>query len=199
MVMPSSTRLRLVLVSALAAWVTATAAAAAGPPAARGRATPPIAAAASRVPAPAAARPAAVPRAFLPLVGEARPIGDGPLVAFRARDRTLLAIPAPLLERLYFWYVEAARFPESAISTTGNSVAEAVVSLEQRGSRLLVRDRTPAFQKRSASGVPTAEPARVDPRAVARRSIARSTRRRSGRSSWRCRSSPRPRASCWST
>ncbi len=107
---------------------------------------------------------AATPKAFEAIVGNAQTIGDGPLQAWRVQDRALLAIPNAILGRLFFWYVEASRFPESAVATNGNSVAEAVVTLERQGSRLLIRDRTPAFQKRSASGVPTGEAAKVDPR-----------------------------------
>jgi hypothetical protein len=108
--------------------------------------------------------PPPLPKAFAATVGDAAPIGRGPLVAYQAKERTLLSIPLPLLDRLYFWYVEAARFPPKAIALQGNSVAEAVVSLEREGSRLLVRDRSPSFSKRSPSGVPTGEGLDVDPR-----------------------------------
>lgn len=105
-----------------------------------------------------------LPKAFAATVGDAAPIGRGPLVAYQAKGRTLLSIPLPVLDRLFFWYVEAARFPPGAIAVQGNSVAEAVVSLERQGSRLLVRDRSPGFSKRSPSGVPTGDGVDVDPR-----------------------------------
>ena len=108
--------------------------------------------------------PPPLPKAFAAQVGDAAPIGRGPLVAYQAKERTLLSIPLPLLDRLYFWYVEAARFPPGAVAIQGNSVAEAVVSLERQGSRLLVRDRSPSFSKRSPSGVPTGDAVDVDPR-----------------------------------
>ena len=59
------------------------------------------------------AQPAAVeaPKEFAAVVGDAKPIGSGPLVAYRTKDRTLLAFPTRLLDRLFFWYVEAARSP----------------------------------------------------------------------------------------
>ena len=104
------------------------------------------------------------PKAFAAVVGDAKPIGDGPLVAYRTKDQTLLAFPTPLLDRLFFWYVEAARFPPNAIAKDGNSVAEAVVTLERQGSRLLVQDRSPSFEKRSPSGIPEGDPSTVDPR-----------------------------------
>jgi hypothetical protein len=104
------------------------------------------------------------PKAFAAIVGDSQVIGNGPLLAYRGPDRTLLSLPKSLLDRLFFWYVEAARFPEAAVAIGGNSVAEAVVSLERQGSRLLVRDRSPAYQKRSASGVPDGGAAEVDPR-----------------------------------
>jgi hypothetical protein len=108
--------------------------------------------------------PAALPKAFVAAVGDAAPIGRGPLVAYQPGERSLLSIPLPMLDRLYFWYVEAARFPPAAVALEGNSVAEAVVSLERQGSRLLVRDRSPAYEKRSPSGVPTGEGLDLDPR-----------------------------------
>jgi hypothetical protein len=108
--------------------------------------------------------PAPATKAFAALVGDAAPIGKGPLVAWRTKDQTLLAIPVDLLDRLYFWYVEAARFPEAALAKDGNSVAEAVVQLERQGSRLLVRDRSPSFLKRSPSGVPEGDATEIDPR-----------------------------------
>jgi hypothetical protein len=104
------------------------------------------------------------PAAFAATVKGAAPIGSGPLVAYRVGEQTLVSIPIPLLERLFFWYVEAARFPPSAVALNGNSVAEAVVSLERQGARLLVRDRSPAYSKRSPSGVPTGEAIERDPR-----------------------------------
>jgi len=107
---------------------------------------------------------APTPKAFVTAIGDAAPIGRGPLVAYRAKERTLLSLPVPMLDRLYFWYVEAARFPPAAVALEGNSVAEAVVSLERQGSRLLVRDRSPAFEKRSPSGVPTGEAFELDAR-----------------------------------
>jgi hypothetical protein len=110
----------------------------------------------------------ALPKAFAKAVGDAAPIGRGPLVAYRTRDQVLLSVPVPLLDRLFFWYVEAARFPPAAVALKGNSVAEAVVSLERQGNRLLVRDRSPAFSKRSPSGVPDGDGLDVD----ARRSTA---------------------------
>jgi hypothetical protein len=94
----------------------------------------------------------------------APPIGEGPLYAYRVQGNTLISIPVSLLERLFFWYVEAARFPEAAVALGGNSVGEAVVTLERQAGRLLVRDRSPSFLKRSASGVPTGDAATVDPR-----------------------------------
>lgn len=108
--------------------------------------------------------PPPLPKAFVAKVGEAAPIGRGPLVAYQAQERTYLSLPLPMLDRLYFWYVEAARFPPQAVAHEGNSVAEAVVSVERQGSRLLVRDRTPAYEKRSPSGVPTGEPFEIDAR-----------------------------------
>jgi hypothetical protein len=108
--------------------------------------------------------PPPLPKAFAATVGTAAPIGRGPLVAYRVGDKTLVSLPTPLLDRLFFWYVEAARFPPAAISLKGNSVAEAVVSLERQGNRLLVRDRSPSFEKRSPSGVPTGEGVEFDPR-----------------------------------
>jgi hypothetical protein len=108
--------------------------------------------------------PPPLPKAFAARVGDAAPIGRGPLVAYQAAERTYLSLPLPMLDRLYFWYVEAARFPPQAVAHEGNSVAEAVVSLERQGSRLLVRDRTPAYEKRSPSGVPTGEPFEIDAR-----------------------------------
>lgn len=105
-----------------------------------------------------------LPKAFAAKVGDAAPIGRGPLVAYQRDGRTLVSLPVPMLDRLYFWYVEAARFPPAAVALEGNSVSEAVVTLERQGPRLLVRDRTPAYQKRSPSGVPTSEPFEVDPR-----------------------------------
>lgn len=96
-----------------------------------------------------------LPQALAAVVGSAPAIGDGPIQAWRVGPRTLLAIPVDLMDRLFFWYVEAARFPTSAVAIGGNSIAEAVVTLERRDGRLLVRDRTPAFQKRAASDVPT--------------------------------------------
>lgn len=104
------------------------------------------------------------PKAFAALLGDATPIGPGPLVAYRVKDQTLVSLPATLLDRLLFWYVEAARFPEAAVAKDGNKVAEAVVTLERQGSRLIVRDQSPAFQKRSASGVPSGDPGTMDPR-----------------------------------
>lgn len=104
------------------------------------------------------------PKAFAAKVGAAAPIGRGPLVAYQAAERTYLSVPLPMLDRLYFWYVEAARFPPQAVAHEGNSVAEAVVSLERQGSRLLVRDRSPSYEKRSPSGVPTGEPLKLDGR-----------------------------------
>lgn len=106
----------------------------------------------------------ATPAAFAGAVQGAAPIGRGPLVAYRPGEQTLLSIPVPLLERLFFWYVEAARFPPAAVALHGNAVAEAVVSLERQGGRLLVRDRSPAFSKRSPSGVPTGAGPDADPR-----------------------------------
>ncbi|MCE3002835.1 MAG: zinc-dependent metalloprotease [Xanthomonadaceae bacterium] len=108
--------------------------------------------------------PPPLPRAFAASVGDAPPIGRGPLLAYRTKERVLLSVPLPLLDRLFFWYVEAARFPPTAIAVQGNSVAEAVVTLERQGSRLLVRDRSPAFSKRSPSGVPAGDGVEVDPR-----------------------------------
>lgn len=105
-----------------------------------------------------------LPKAFAAAVGDAPPIGRGPLVAYRAKDRVLLSVPLPMLGRLFFWYVEAARFPPTAVAVQGNSVAEAVVSLERQGGRLLVRDRSPAFKKRSPSGVPAGDGVDIDPR-----------------------------------
>jgi hypothetical protein len=105
-----------------------------------------------------------LPKAFAAKVGAAAPIGRGPLVAYQAAERTYLSVPLPMLDRLYFWYVEAARFPPQAVAHEGNSVAEAVVSLEWQGSRLLVRDRSPSYEKRSPSGVPTGEPLTLDGR-----------------------------------
>jgi len=90
-----------------------------------------------------------LPVAFSAAVGDAAPVGQGPLVAYQPGERTLLSIPLPMLDRLYFWYVEAVRFPTEAVAITGNSVAEAVVSLERQGKRLLVRDRSPAFSTRT--------------------------------------------------
>lgn len=106
----------------------------------------------------------ATPAAFATLVAGTEAIGKGPLLAYRGKDQTLVSIPVAALDRLYFWYVEAARFPEAAVALGGNSVAEAVVTLERQGSRLLIRDRSPTFKKRSASGVPGDDGAVVDPR-----------------------------------
>ena len=105
-----------------------------------------------------------IPKAFAAVVGDAKAIGPGPILAYRTKDQTLVSLPTILLDRLFFWYVEAARFPEAAVAKDGNAVAEAVVTLERQGSRLMVRDRMPAFQKRSPSGVPTGDPGQVDPR-----------------------------------
>jgi hypothetical protein len=109
------------------------------------------------------ARPA-TPPAFAALVANSETIGNGPLLAYRGKDQTLVSIPVDALDRLYFWYVEAARFPEAAVAHDGNKVAEAVVTLERQGSRLLIRDRSPSFRKRSASGIPDGEESSVDPR-----------------------------------
>jgi hypothetical protein len=113
---------------------------------------------------PAQAAAVETPKEFSAVVGDAKPIGRGPLVAYRTKDKTLLAFPTRLLDRLFFWYVEAARFPPSAVAKDGNSVAEAVVTLERQGGRLLVRDRSPSFEKRSPSGIPEGDPSTVDPR-----------------------------------
>jgi hypothetical protein len=106
----------------------------------------------------------ATPAAFATLVAGTETIGKGPLLAYRGKDQTLVSIPVAALDRLYFWYVEAARFPEAAVALGGNSVAEAVVTLERQGSRLLIRDRSPSFKKRSASGIPSGDSEAVDPR-----------------------------------
>ncbi|OPZ13463.1 MAG: hypothetical protein BWZ07_00523 [Alphaproteobacteria bacterium ADurb.BinA280] len=112
----------------------------------------------------AEARDPATPAAFDRLIGDAKATGDGPLRAYAGKQQTLLSLPTALEGRLLFWYVEAARFPESAVATLGNEVAGAVVVLEQHGDRLMVRDRSPAFQKRSGSGVPRAESIDIDER-----------------------------------
>jgi len=132
---------------------------------------------------PGASQPAGpqIPKAFAAVVGDAKAIGPGPILAYRTKDQTLVSLPTILLDRLFFWYVEAARFPEAAVAKDGNAVAEAVVTLERQGSRLMVRDRMPAFQKRSPSGVPTGDPGQVDPRRATPRSTSPSTPRRSGR------------------
>jgi hypothetical protein len=106
----------------------------------------------------------ALPKAFAGAVGDAAPIGRGPLVAYRTAEKVLLSVPVSLLDRLFFWYVEAARFPPNAVALDGNSVAEAVVSLERQGNRLLVRDRSPAYSKRSPSGVPDGDGLEFDAR-----------------------------------
>jgi hypothetical protein len=111
-----------------------------------------------------APNPAATPANFTSLIAGKEAIGSGPLRAYRGKDQTLVSIPIAALDRLYFWYVEAARFPEAAVALHGNSVAEAVVTLERQGSRLLIRDRSPSFKKRSASGVPSDDDVVVDPR-----------------------------------
>jgi hypothetical protein len=113
-----------------------------------------------------AGRPAGpdTPKAFAAALGDARPIGAGPIVAYRVKDQTLVSLPEKFLDRLFFWYVEAARFPEAAIATGGNAVGQAVVTLERQGGRLIVRDRMPAYQKRSPSGIPSGSPGSSDPR-----------------------------------
>jgi hypothetical protein len=54
-------------------------------------------------------------------------------------DQTLVSLPTPLLDRLFFWYVEAARFPEAAVAKDGNAVAKALVTLESWRTRWATR------------------------------------------------------------
>ncbi len=116
--------------------------------------------AAERVPA------AHTPAAFRAVVGTTPPSGTGPLVVYRTRDRALLSISDDALDRLFFWSVEAARFPESAVSRDGNSVGEAVVTLERRGGAVMVRNQSPRYLKRSPDDIPTLDGAGLDARSA---------------------------------
>jgi len=104
------------------------------------------------------------PAAFAKLTAGARVGGSGPLRVFQTADSTLLSLPSELQGRLLFWSVEAARFPVSTVAYDGNEVATAVVELERQGARLLVRDRSPGYEKRSASGIPDDQAMSFDPR-----------------------------------
>lgn len=104
------------------------------------------------------------PAAFRAAVGAAQPSGAGPLVVYRTPDRALLSISNDALDRLFFWSVEAARFPEAAISRDGNSVGEVVVTLERRGGAVMVRNQSPRFLKRSPDDIPTLDGAGLDTR-----------------------------------
>jgi hypothetical protein len=67
--------------------------------------------------------------------------------AYRKGDRFLLELSSERFGRLILWHAEAIEMPTQ--SNGHNEIGTTVVSLERQGGWILVRDRTPGFQKRA--------------------------------------------------
>jgi hypothetical protein len=81
-------------------------------------------------------------------------LGTGALTAYRKVDRFLLELRSEQFGRLALWHAEAVEMPTQAEGD--NTVGTTVVSLQRNGSRVLILDRAPGFQKRP--GRPVSEP-----------------------------------------
>jgi hypothetical protein len=76
-------------------------------------------------------------------------LGSGEVAAYRKGDRFLVELHAERLGRLVLWHAEAIEMPTEA--DEHNQIGTTVVSLERRGSIVLVRDRAPGLEKRAGS------------------------------------------------
>ena len=93
------------------------------------------------------AKAASASDAYGTLLKTSKPIGQGLVSAYRKGDSILLALPPDLFGRLLFWSAEVVGYPAKAVSTSGNIVGTAVVTLERQGSRVFIRNRTPGYAK----------------------------------------------------
>jgi hypothetical protein len=82
--------------------------------------------------------------------------------AYRKGDRFLLKLSLERFGRLILWHAEAIEMPTQ--SNGDNEIGTTVVSLERQGGWILVRDRSPGFQKRAGRSSTQSDDTGSEPR-----------------------------------
>jgi hypothetical protein len=82
--------------------------------------------------------------------------------AYRKGDRFLLKLNSERFGRLILWHAEAIEMPTQ--SNGDNEIGTTVVSLERQGGWILVRDRSPGFQKRAGRSSTQSDDTGSEPR-----------------------------------
>lgn len=87
-------------------------------------------------------------------LANAKLVGSGAVQLYLKDGRHLAIIPKEVLGRLLFWYAEAVRIPATAVTPQGNALGSMVIRIQHRNKRLLVRNLTPTFSRRSGATSP---------------------------------------------
>jgi hypothetical protein len=111
---------------------------------------------AQTTPAPPASPPTGASAAEALLKGAER-LGSGRITAWRAGERTLIALPADALGKPLFWYTEAVSVPAGA-TARDLKISERLARFERLGNAVFLRDLGTAVNRRAGAQPEPAQP-----------------------------------------
>jgi hypothetical protein len=96
-----------------------------------------------------AAPPPAAPATAESVLKDAERIGSGRLTAWRAGNRTLVALPADALGKPVVWYTEVVSVPAGVVAKDGLEITNTLARFERVGNTVYLRDLGTTIKRRA--------------------------------------------------
>jgi hypothetical protein len=98
-----------------------------------------------------AAPPPAGPAGAESVLKDAERIGSGRLTAWRAGNRTLVALPSDALGKPVLWYTEVVAVPAGVVAKDGLEVSNTLARFERVGNTVYLRDLGTSIKRRAGA------------------------------------------------